>query len=75
MLCQLDKAINNVANWEERYSFQPLETKLSSQTVNQLFYLSQQNCLTINLLCGKNIFGKKSHGKDVYGKEAHSKNT
>lgn len=41
MLCQLDKAINNVANWEERYSFQPFETKLSKQTFSQLSFTAK----------------------------------
>lgn len=69
-LCQLNKAINNVSNQRHANTFQPVETKLSNQTFSQLFYLSQQNCLTANKLYGKNACGK-----DVYSKVAHSKNT
>lgn len=69
-LCQLNKAINNVSNQRHANTFQPVETKLSNQTFSQLFYLSQQNCLTANKLYGKNACGK-----DVYSKVTHSKNT
>ena len=43
--------------------FQPVETKLSNQTFSQLFYLSQQNCLTANKLYGKNACGKEVYSK------------
>ena len=69
-LCQLDKVINNVSNQRHVNTFQPVEIKLSNQTVSQLFYLSQQNCLT-----AKKLYGKNAYGKDVYRKDAYSKNT
>ena len=69
-LCQLNKVINNVSNQRHVNTFQPVKTKLSNQTVSQLFYLSQQNCLT-----AKKLYGKNACGKDVYRKDAYSKNT
>ena len=38
---------------------------LSTETVNQLFYLLWQNCLTANQFYSENALGK-----DIYGKEA-----
>lgn len=41
-----------------------------NQTVNQLFYLLQQNCLLANYLCGENACSKDVHSKDAYGENS-----
>lgn len=50
-----------------------VETKLSNGPVNQLFYLSLQNCLVANQSCSRNVCGKNACGKDVYSKDANVK--